>query len=184
MEGVAIMKRLLIALALLVAPVAFAQSAPQFRSGGDAVEAGDFEAAKPLYERDCAEGDMRACLGLAHWHRLGHQGGPDYDTANDLFDRTCREGRLGEACARLAYHYFQGQGVPVDGNKAAEYYQLACDYGDVSGCAGLGNMLMSGVRGIDRDRARGTELLRNACGRDYQWACKQLTDYGVAHMQD
>jgi len=178
------MKRLFIALALLISPVALAQSGTEYESGAEAVEAGDFQAAKPLYERDCAEGDMQACLGLAHWHRQGHQGEPNFDAAVELFERTCKQGRLGEACARLAYHYFQGQGVAVDGDRAAEYYELACDYGEVSGCAGLGNMLMSGVRGVDRDRARGTELLRNACGRDYQWACKQLTDYGVARIPD
>ncbi len=62
---------------------------------------------------------------------------------------------------------------PRCGRKPGEgrsLYKASCDLGEVSGCAGYGNMLFTGTGGA-KNVPEGTRVLQDACNRDYEWAC-------------
>ena len=62
--------------------------------------------------------------------------------------------------------------------KARGLYKKSCDLGEVSGCAGYGNMLFTGTGGA-KNVPEGTRVLQDSCNRDYKWACDRLDELGA-----
>jgi TPR repeat protein len=63
--------------------------------------------------------------------------------------------------ARLEYG---GGGFTADPPRAAVYYRIACDAGDLPACTGLADLYLDG-RGVPKDAVEGMRLLRDSCGR-------------------
>lgn len=61
----------------------------------------------------------------------------DYQSALELFERAC-EGKVAEGCSNLARMYSKGEGVKKSKAKAVQFFQKACDSGDMGICILLG----------------------------------------------
>ncbi|MBR1375617.1 MAG: sel1 repeat family protein [Cardiobacteriaceae bacterium] len=87
-----------------------------------------------LYLAACNEGDFKsACDNLG----MMAQNNNNYAMAAKFYDKNCKNG-YGKSCYNLAYLYDKGIGAEqADKEKAARYYQEACDKGDQNGCSKL-----------------------------------------------
>lgn len=132
--------------------------------------------------RGCAAKEADACFKLGTSHRRGFGGLPDYKKAAEAFRKSCTLGS-GAGCASLAYLYNYGRGVDVDLAQSRLFYDKACKLDEVSGCAALGNMMFTG-KGGRKDVTRGTNMLKDACSREYEWACERLTALGAYDEDD
>ena len=74
------------------------------------------------------------------------------------------------ACIFAGQMYEYAHGVAKDDEKAARYYQQACDMGSQAGCYNLGIMYENG-RGVPRDRAKAGDLYQAACTAGAKTAC-------------
>ncbi|MBK9069833.1 MAG: sel1 repeat family protein [Myxococcales bacterium] len=72
----------------------------------------------------------------------------------------CRDGKP-DACFNLGVVYDGGIGNRQDGEKAAEFFGLACELGDQVGCANLGAMyaLGKGASANQRKRSNSREIM-------------------------
>jgi len=93
------------------------------------------------------------------------------DEPPPLFDECGNEDA--EACVAVARQYEKGEGLPKDDNKAAEYFQRACDFGSVEGCGNLAAMMTQG-RGVEYDPARASVLLKTSCNSGHMASCYNL----------
>jgi hypothetical protein len=125
----------------------------------------------------CAARDYAACVTAGDSYRKGTGGEQDYGLALKAYDRACVGGN-GEGCAAQAYLTVMGRGVEADPAKARKLYKQSCDLGEVSGCGGYGNMVFTGTGGPKNVR-EGTQVLQDACNRDYKWACDRLDALGA-----
>ena len=83
--------------------------------------------------------------------------------ANEASPSNCGAGARGWVnCLELGESYRNGDGVPRDTTRAAEFYQQACEGGVAEGCYSLGFMYNMG-EGLGKDRARAGELFQQAC---------------------
>ncbi|MEM9938419.1 MAG: tetratricopeptide repeat protein [Pseudomonadota bacterium] len=120
----------------------------------------------------------RNCYKLADIYRRGLGVVQDYDRASELYTEACLTGRHLNACLQQAHIDHVGNAGAKDWPNARNLYEIACDMGDASGCAGLGNMLYRGQGGAP-DRIQGARLLQTACADDYEWACERIISYGI-----
>ncbi len=135
----------------------------------------DLVKARALYERACTPpgGPFDGCVGLAELHcavddsKTRRQG-------VDLLIRVC-ELNNAPACSLVGLYYSEGLcGVPYNGGsfmRGAEYYTRGCDLGRLAACTHLGLLYRSG-HGVQRDEARGTQLLKDACVKGESPACE------------
>lgn len=130
----------------------------------------------------CAGGDADACFELGDLERRGAGGLQNYGAAAKAYRKACNANHA-EACSALAYLANGGKGMGQDLGKARSLYKKSCDLGDVSGCAGYGNMLFTG-QGGRKNVPEGTRVLRDACNRDYQWACDRARQLGAYDPED
>lgn len=84
----------------------------------------------------------------------------------------CNEGILRE-CTDLGFKYENGDGVPVDYNKAFQLYRQACDGGHPLGCNNLGYYHELG-RVVKTDFAEAIRLYHFACVRGEPYGCTNL----------
>ncbi|MCF6328607.1 MAG: sel1 repeat family protein [Henriciella sp.] len=140
--------------------------------------------ARTRYQELCNERDRRAdfwsrnCYKLADIYRRGLGVTQDYNAAKALYMTACLEGQHLNACLQQAYIDHAGNAGETDWPNARKLYEIACNMGDPSGCAGLGNMLYRG-QGGPADRKLGATLIQNACADDYEWACERLEGFGL-----
>ena len=120
----------------------------------------------------------RNCAKLADMHRRGLATPQDYETAATLYLDACKAGLNTNACLQQAYIDHRGVDGETNWPRAKELYRIACDRGDPSACAGLGNMLYRGQAGL-ADRVQGAQLLQESCRDGYAWACERLTGFGL-----
>ncbi|MDJ0922373.1 MAG: tetratricopeptide repeat protein [Henriciella sp.] len=120
----------------------------------------------------------RNCYKLADIYRRGLGVTQNYRKASELYTEACLAGRHLESCLQQAHIDHVGNAGAKDWPNARQLYQTACDMGDASGCAGLGNMLYRGQGGAP-DRIRGARLLQDACSDEYTWACERIVSYGI-----
>ncbi len=143
-----------------------------------------YDQARTRYEDLCADRTTKAdawsrnCYKLADIYRRGLGTPQDYQRAETLYVGACKEGGHLEACLQQAYTDHTGNAGQKNWKRARELYETACDMGDTSGCAGLGNMLYRG-QGGPADRALGAALIQDACAAKYQWACDRLEGFGL-----
>lgn len=140
--------------------------------------------ARGNYSKLCSERDApsdfwsRNCYKLADIYRRGLGVTQDYRRASELYSDACLQGRHLESCLQQAHIDHVGNAGAKDWPSARKLYQIACEMGDASGCAGLGNMLYRGQGGTP-DRNRGASLLQKACADEYAWACDRIEKYGI-----
>ena len=146
------------------------------------------DAARSTYQSLCKNRELpkdqwaRNCFELGNMYRRGLGVTQSHVKANALYNTACFEADNTDACMQLAYG--QQTGTPVrtrpikpDPDAARTTYAYACELDHQPACAGLGNMLYSGIGG-KQDRRRGAQLMYDACESGYEWACTRLTEYG------
>ena len=93
---------------------------------------------------------------------------------NEISPMTCSDGDGGWAnCVELGESYRQGDGVPRDAARAAEFYRQSCLGGDAAGCNQLGTMYSAG-EGVRRDPIRAAGLFEGVCDSGYAVGCHNL----------
>ena len=93
---------------------------------------------------------------------------------DEISPMTCSDGDGGWAnCVELGESYRQGDGVPRDAARAAEFYRQACLGGDAAGCNQLGTMYSAG-EGVRRDPIRAAGLFEGVCDSGYAVGCHNL----------
>ncbi len=140
--------------------------------------------ARTRYQELCDARETRAdfwsrnCYKLADIYRRGLGITQDYSLAKTFYMAACLEGQHLNACLQQAYIDHAGNAGEKDWPNARKLYEIACDMGDPSGCAGLGNMLYR-AQGGPEDRKLGAILIQNACAAEYEWACERLEGFGL-----
>jgi hypothetical protein len=98
----------------------------------------------------------------------------------------CKRGN-GETCTLVGGAYEFGSNdswgyFPQDFARAAKFYRLGCDRGDVQACSRLARFLLDGI-GVDRDAQAAFQLASNTCSRRNAAACflagKAISTAGV-----
>ena len=126
-------------------------------------ENGDATTAATFFKTSCFQGFMPGC---ASWAEAGIAGdGMRKEMAGgiSLLKRTCEQSEWfvpkssqavgsGQACAALGNLYGSGEGVPMDGVRAAQLHDLACSLGYEVSCNSWGG---SGIRLRRRPAERG-----------------------------
>ena len=97
------------------------------------------------------------------------QGGVDSDGEPSS---TCSEGEWPD-CIGPEQSHQNGDGVPRDAVRAAEYYRLACHGEDASACYNLAIRYSKG-EGVPMDRSRAAEYYRQACDGGLAAGCTNL----------
>lgn len=85
----------------------------------------------------------------------------------------CQYSRDMVVCNNLGYAYSKGKGVAKDPNKAAQFYQKACDGGEMLGCNNLGNAYSKG-EGVAKDLDKAAQLYQKACDGGEMFGCIYL----------
>lgn len=148
-----------------------------YRNGDAARRFQNYEAAMELYAEECAAGEGQSCKSLGDLHRRALGTNQDYDSAEGLYETAC-DLQFTEGCLELANMLFEGRGLTQDYPRARSLYAQACDLNDQIGCAVLGNMQYVGMGGL-RDREEGADLLRGACAAEVDYACAQVSSFGI-----
>ncbi|GHV03690.1 hypothetical protein AGMMS50229_03440 [Campylobacterota bacterium] len=93
-------------------------------------------------------------------------------------EKGCKNGNAAN-CTNLGLAYANGDGVPQDYVKAAEFSKKACDQGEAAGCSNLGVLYAKG-NGVQQDYAKSNELYKKSCDKGYALGCSNL---GVAYYE-
>ncbi|MFO0554338.1 MAG: serine/threonine-protein kinase [Polyangiaceae bacterium] len=98
----------------------------------------DFVQARSLFESLYQGGNPGGFYGLARMYEHGLGAAKDIKAAVQLYERACNDLDYGPACGRLGllykYGLADGPGGRPDPKRAREFFQLACDKGEKSGC--------------------------------------------------
>lgn len=123
----------------------------------------------------CEHGEKTAC---ELWKKLGGRPEPPPEVIRLLEQVVlgCERKNDARACFALGEIADQGKAGEVNKAKAAHYYNLACDKGDVRGCHQLGVMLING-EGIPPAPSKGFMLLSKACDGNLRPSCNQLLKF-------
>lgn len=123
----------------------------------------------------CGGGDLAACRRLGTRHLTGDGAKKDLERAAKYFALGCPsegESRDVRACQQLGTMSLRGTGGQRDLPRAAALFQLACDGGDASGCAGLAQMYLRGIGGLEKDRKKAEELYAGSCRSGWIRSCR------------
>jgi TPR repeat protein len=120
------------------------------RAGVEYEHAGDFRHALEQYDRGCALGNSRACVGAGVLNIDGRLP-RDASAAGRDFGKACDFG-LAKACAGAAH-------FESDPQKRRGYAQRGCDGHELESCADLGRMMMES----GSEAANGRVLLERSC---------------------
>jgi uncharacterized protein len=74
-------------------------------------------------------------------------------------------------CAHLGEAYAEAKGVPRDFERAAQYFQIGCETGDIGSCLGAAQIRKVGM-GAKRDEALALRLFLRVCDSGDQTACR------------
>jgi TPR repeat protein len=83
------------------------------------------------------------------------------------------DGRDGRSCGALAWAHFVGVTLPRDWPRAAQYNELACEYGYPVGCNSLGLAYRDG-HGVTADPVRAMDLFAKSCDGGSALGCASL----------
>jgi len=139
--------------------------------------------ARTIYTSLCADTDLpldqraRTCHALADLYRRGLGISQNYELARQHYDWACLTGNHIPACMQQAYTAHTDHDGRTDYAYARKLYDHACQLSHPAGCAGLGNMMMTGLGG-KKDRRQGLSLMQEACSSGDSWACQRLITYG------
>lgn len=102
------------------------------------------------------------------------------------FQKNC-EAKVAESCTALGALYVYGQGVPKDYEKAAEFYQRACDLDGAIGCNILASNYRDGTEGMPQDYEKANSLFLKSCDAQHKMGCYELGimyQYGQGTTKD
>jgi len=119
-------------------------------------EAGDYEAALPLFLKAAEMGNPSAQYALGLFYDLGLGVQKDAEKAVEYYRLAADQG-LALAQCNLGVCYYNGNGVEQDYEMAVKYTRLAADQGDVQALYNLGNDYFSG-RGVEKDYSEAYRL--------------------------
>lgn len=99
-----------------------------FKEGGQAYMAGDYEKAAAEFAPLAKRGDHRAMYALGAMYAAGHGVEKNLKKAFELFSEAAKNGRA-DAIYKLGLMYETGQATEVNMKKAAKYYQKSAKKG-------------------------------------------------------
>ena len=142
------MKRYLLAIALVLATVGFAEAGP-FEDGLAAYEDGDISEAVKLWRQAAEQGNAKAQYELGVFYADGEGVPQDYAEAAKWFRLAAEQG-YADAQFNLGIAYAEGKGVPQDRAEAAGWWRLAAEQSHASAQYGLGFLYEQG-EGVPQD---------------------------------
>lgn len=125
------------------------------------------------YEGACAAGYVPSCSNLVQLYASPRYGIQDDARVAEYTARGC-ELKDGGACFSLGVMRETGHGVPADVVAAAQAYELACELGEINGCAARGALALAGAPGLAKDPAEAARRFRQACDHGQATACAVL----------
>lgn len=150
---------------VVVASVSTAQArtdlAAELKAAQEALSAGKYDAAYPLYLSFAQQGNSLAQFTVGMFHELGW-GSLTIDpaTACDWFEKSA-EGNIPTATHFLAQCFATGIGRPRDPATAALWYERAAGLGHYMSLCSLAELYMRG-EGVAKDPEKGLALCRQA----------------------
>ncbi|MEC9071133.1 MAG: tetratricopeptide repeat protein [Myxococcota bacterium] len=128
-------------------------------------------------ERDCAGGDLQACLRVATEYNAEPNRmsvtTTDPARANELYRRVC-EGGIFQGCFVLGVNLERGRGEPYSHAGVTSAHRRGCELGKDASCIRLATISLEG-RGQRPDVAGGLKLLEDRC-KVRGSACSELAD--------
>ncbi len=169
------MRQLIVLLLCWTLGVLAAPAEPTFESARDAFAAGDFDAARAIWEPLARDGDARAQFALGDLHDRGLGVEPDPVRAAQYYRKSADQG-LAAAQFNLGNAFEAGKGVPRDPATAAHYWGLAAEQEFPFAQFNLAVLLYDG-RGVPADPEAATRWFHRAAANGHPQA-RALIDAG------
>ena len=124
------------------------------RVGGDGGDGGESEYQRGMHHR------------YKHLQQRGEGGEypqpsvDDMKVAFECFERSAHSGHVGGQC-EYGIMLYGGYGVRCDWREAAQWFQRASDGGNVDASGWLAEMIWYGRGGLNKDKARATQLIES-----------------------
>ena len=99
--------------------------------------------------------------------------------AVEIFKETADKGNP-SAQLRYGMCLWKGEGISIDSFEALKYLKLAADSGNAAAMYIVGKVYWSGGNGIDQDKEKGAEYLKNAVRNDHQKAIEMCSANNIA----
>tara|TARA_B100001093_G_C26265188_1_gene774479 strand:- start:58 stop:576 length:519 start_codon:yes stop_codon:yes gene_type:complete len=94
--------------------------------------------------------------------------------------KACEVEKAAPACRLLALIYLEGIGTKARKIRAIDWFEKACELGDVEGCYSLGGLIFNDLSFGDKlssgKTKRACGYIRRACTLGHKKACKTKTD--------
>ncbi len=158
------LKRVLIAMALVVAPCA-AVAGP-YEDGKAAYDRGEYTVALELYRQAAESGIADAQLLLGFLYFNGETVGKDYANALKWFTKAAGQGDA-RSEAQLGIMYENGTGVPQDYRKAAQWFRKSAEKNFGLSQNSLGLLYAVG-KGVGKDFTQAHVWLNLAAAQGFQ----------------
>ena len=123
--------------------------APNYKTGSDAYERGDYATALREWRPLAEQGEAHAQIGLGWMYNNGQGVPQDYAQARYWYEQAATQGNQ-QAQVNLGTFYNLGHGVPQDYLKALVLFRLAADQGNALAQVKLGAMYEDG-KGVVQD---------------------------------
>ncbi len=130
------------------------------------------EKAAPRLQKACEAGEFEACGQLGALHMKGAGVKKDEARAEALLQKAC-EAKVIVSCEHLGT-MLQQRNTPADNPRAAALFARGCKADLPVSCATLGLMYLTGQAGA-QDPAKAKVMLKKACGKGLEPACKLLS---------
>lgn len=127
----------------------------------------DLKRAAEIYEKACVNDYPEGCERRSELAGEG-EGGPEVEL--EFAIKACTGGRP-LACTRAGQQLSLGRGVERDEVQAADMLQKGCKLGDVDGCVGAGDLLLSNPNSSHEAKARGLAAYVSACVGHSGYGC-------------
>ena len=124
-----------------------------------------------LRDQSCEARDMAACYQLGFNYSTAEGVPKNMLKFEELESKAC-EGKYPEACMKLGALYLSEVGFK-DKQKAAHFYDTACEEGSREGCYFTGKIYDIGS-GVTRDPDKAKESYTKSCRMGYEKACDEL----------
>ena len=129
------------------------------------------------FERECDNGNARACFNLGEWYQVVKR---DHTKAASIYEKNCNKNDKDatHSCFGLATLYQTGRGRVRDRKRARELFAQACSLGHTRGCDIHGVTCLDKTDGEDFVEAQ--KSFASACSREYAPSCYRL---GMMHLK-
>lgn len=159
-------------------PPGFSEESGQLIEGIKAYHAGDFEAAKRVFEKSAEEEDPMGLHLLASLYYEGKGVEKDLKKAVDLFEEAAAKGFVASN-ANLGLIYQNGEGVEKNLPKAIEFYKTAAEKGHLQSLFNLGQIYRKG-EGVTKNLEKAADYYSEAAVNGYLPA---FNEFGLLFAQ-